>query len=68
MAPGRRAALQAAVKETLREPALVAEGEKSQRYIDYLDAAATHKSAQAVVSDISPEQRKRVQDILAKAR
>jgi tripartite-type tricarboxylate transporter receptor subunit TctC len=68
MAPGRRAALQAAVKETLREPALVAEGEKSQRYIDYLDAAATHKSAQAVVSDISPEQRKRVQDILTKAR
>ena len=68
MAPGRLAALQAAVKETLNDPALIAEGEKSQRYIDYLDAATTRRNAQDVVSDISPEQRKRVQDILAKAR
>jgi tripartite-type tricarboxylate transporter receptor subunit TctC len=68
MAPGRLAALQAAVKETLNDPGLRAEGEKSQRYIDYLDAATTRKNAQDVVSNISPEQRKRVQDILAKAR
>jgi tripartite-type tricarboxylate transporter receptor subunit TctC len=67
-APGRLAALQAAVKETLNDPGLVAEGEKSQRYINYLDAATTRKNAHDVVSDISPEQRKRVQDILAKAR
>jgi tripartite-type tricarboxylate transporter receptor subunit TctC len=66
--PARLAALQAAVKETLNDPALVAEGEKSQRYIDYLDAASTRKNAQDVVINISPEQRKRVQDILAKAR
>jgi hypothetical protein len=68
MAPGRLAALQAAVKETLIDPGLVAEGEKSQRYIGYLDAAATRRNAQDVVTNISPEQRKRVQDILAKAR
>jgi len=66
--PGRLATLQAAVKETLNAPALVAEGEKSQRYINYLDAGATRRNAQDVVSDISPAQRKRVQDILAKAR
>ena len=66
--PNRLAYLQAAVKATLNEPALVAEGEKSQRYIDYLDAATTRKNAQDVVVDISAEQRKRVQDILAKAR
>jgi tripartite-type tricarboxylate transporter receptor subunit TctC len=68
MAPGRLAALQAAVKETLNDRTLIAEGEKSQRYIDYLDAATTRRNAQDVVSDISPEQRKRVQDILARAR
>jgi len=68
MAPGRLATLRAAVKETLSEPRLIAEGERSQRYVDYLDAGATHKNAQAVVTDISPEQRKRVQDILTKAR
>jgi tripartite-type tricarboxylate transporter receptor subunit TctC len=68
MPPGRLATLQAAVKQTLNEPTLVAEGEKSQRYIDYLDAAATRKNAQDVVTNISPEQRKRVQDILTRAR
>jgi tripartite-type tricarboxylate transporter receptor subunit TctC len=68
MSAGRLAYLQAAVKQTLNEPALIAEGERSQRYIDYLEAAATRKNAQDVVSNISPEQRKRVQDILAKAR
>jgi putative tricarboxylic transport membrane protein len=66
--PGRLATLQAAVKETLNAPALVAEGERSQRYINYLDAVATRKNAQDMVTNISPEQRKRVQDILAKAR
>jgi tripartite-type tricarboxylate transporter receptor subunit TctC len=68
MPSNRLASLQAAVKETLQEPALVAEGEKGQRYIDYLDAVTTRKNAQDVVTDISPQQRKRVQDILAKAR
>jgi Tripartite tricarboxylate transporter family receptor len=66
--PGRLAALQAAVRETLSDPALLAEGEKSQRYIDYLDAATTRENAQDVVTNISPEQKRRVQDILAKAR
>ncbi len=68
MPPARLAALQAMVRETLSDPALLAEGEKSQRYIDYLDAAATRQNAQDVVTNISPEQKRRVQDILAKAR
>jgi tripartite-type tricarboxylate transporter receptor subunit TctC len=68
MSAGRLASLQTAVKQTLNEPALIAEGERSQRYIDYLDAATTRKNAQDVVSNITPEQRKRVQNILAKAR
>jgi hypothetical protein len=55
-------------RETLTAPALVAEGEKSRRYIDDPDAVATRKNARDVVSHISPQERKRVQDILAKAR
>jgi tripartite-type tricarboxylate transporter receptor subunit TctC len=66
--PGRLATLQAAVKATLADPALLAEGERSQRYIDYLDAVTTRRNAQAVVSELSAGERKRVQDILAKAR
>jgi tripartite-type tricarboxylate transporter receptor subunit TctC len=68
MAPARLAFLQAAVKATLNDPALLAEGEKSQRYINYLDADTTRQNARDVVSNISPEQRKRIQDILARAR
>jgi tripartite-type tricarboxylate transporter receptor subunit TctC len=68
MPSGRLAYLRAAVKETLNDPALLAEGERSQRYIDYLDAEATRRNAQDVVTNISPEQKKRVQDILSRAR
>ena len=68
MPQSRIAYLQAAVKEALNDPALIADGERSQRYIDYLDADTTYKSARDVVTNISPEQKKRVQDILAKAR
>jgi len=66
--PARLAFLQAAVKATLNDPLLVAEGERSQRYIDYLDAASTRQNAQDVVSDITVQQRKRVQEIISKAR
>ena len=68
MPPARLSFLQNAVKATLTAPEMVAEGEKSQRYINYLDAGTTYRNAQDVVGTITPEQRKRVQDILAKAR
>ena len=68
MPPTRLAFLRAAVKETLTDPALVAEGERTERYIDYLDADTTRKNEQDVVTDITSEQKSRVQGILAKAR
>ena len=60
--------LQEAYRQMLNDPQLRAEGEKSQRYVDYVDAEATRKNALTVVSDVTPEQKKRVQAILAKAR
>lgn len=68
MPAARLAFLQAAVRKTLTEPQLVADGERSQRYIDYLDADSTRKNALTVVSNITPEQKKRVQTILTKTR
>jgi putative tricarboxylic transport membrane protein len=68
MPAARLAFLQAAVRKTLTEPQLVADGERSQRYIDYLDADSTRKNAITVVTNITPEQKKRVQTILTKAR
>jgi tripartite-type tricarboxylate transporter receptor subunit TctC len=66
--PARLAFLQQAVRETLSDVALIAEGEKSQRYIDYIDAATTRQNALDVVTNITAEQKARVQAILAKAR
>jgi tripartite-type tricarboxylate transporter receptor subunit TctC len=68
MAPGRIAFLQAALKETLSDPTLLAEGERSQRYINYLDADTTRRNARDVVTNITSQQKKRVGDILARAR
>jgi tripartite-type tricarboxylate transporter receptor subunit TctC len=60
----RLAYLQAAVKETLHNPQLVAEGEKMERLIEYLDPASTHKNVVAVVSGISPEQKAKALKLL----
>ena len=56
--------LQGVVKEVLHNPQLIAEGERAERIIEYLDPESTLKNAQAVVANITPEQKKRVQELL----
>jgi len=56
--------LRSVVKDTLADPKLREEGERSQRYIDYIDAEATMKAVRKAIADITPEQKKRVQAIL----
>ena len=63
--PARLAYLRAAVKETLSIPQLIAEGEKMERIIEYLDPAATHKNVVTVVGDVTPEQKARVVKLLS---
>ena len=63
--PARLAYLQAAVKETLHNPQLIAEGEKAERIIEYLDPAGTHQNAVAVVGGVTPEQKARVLKLLS---
>ena len=63
--PARLAYLQAAVKETLHNPQLIAEGERMERIIEYLDPATTHRNVAAVVSGVTPEQKARVLKILS---
>jgi len=62
----RLAYLQGIVKKTLTDPEVVAEGEKSKRYIDFLEADATRRGVLKVVNDLTPEQKKRVTDLLLK--
>jgi tripartite-type tricarboxylate transporter receptor subunit TctC len=66
--PARLAYLQEAVRQTLHNPQLIADGEKAQRIIEYLDPVATQMKAVAVVGSATPEQRDRVLKIIARAK
>ncbi|MDP2358517.1 MAG: tripartite tricarboxylate transporter substrate-binding protein [Beijerinckiaceae bacterium] len=63
----RLAYLQAAVKETLANPQLIAEGEKAERIIEYLGPDETLANAKKVVSEVTPEQKARIIKILESA-
>ena len=67
MAPDRLAHLQKAIETALRDPVLVAEGERTQRYVDFIDAEKTRKATVSVVSDIQPELKKKMIAIIASA-
>ena len=49
--------LQAATDKVLHDPALVAEGEKSQRYIDFVSPEKTLEKIHNAVSSLTPAQR-----------
>jgi hypothetical protein len=68
MTDSRLAFLEAAAAKAVSDPNFLAEGEKRQLYTDYVDAAGTRKNALRIVMTVTPEQRKLVQDILARAR
>jgi len=63
--PARLAYLQEAVKETLHNPQLIADGEKAERIIEYLDPAGTYQNVVAAVGSVTPEQKARVLKVLA---
>lgn len=68
MAPARLAFLQDAVKKVLNDPELIAEGEKSQRYIDYQDPETTRKKINDAVANLTPQQRAEVKQVLSRAK
>ena len=60
----RLAVLRAAVKTVLTDPALKAEGEKSQRYVDYVEPEKARAKAIALVGSMSPEKKAEVKHII----
>lgn len=60
----RLAFLQEAAKQTLNDKELIDEGEKSQRYIDYVDAQQTIKNVDKVINQLTPAQRERVRKVM----
>jgi tripartite-type tricarboxylate transporter receptor subunit TctC len=63
--PARLAYLNEAVKETLHNPQLIADGEKMERIIEYLEPVSTHRNVVAAVDGVTPEQKARVLKILS---
>jgi tripartite-type tricarboxylate transporter receptor subunit TctC len=61
----RLAFLQEATKKVLTNEDLIAEGERTQRYVDYIGPEETKKIASSL-GDITPEQRKRVVEVVLK--
>ena len=58
---GRLAVLRKAVETALKNPEIIEEGERTQRYIDFVDAQTTRGWVLKVVSDITSDERKLVQ-------
>ena len=66
MPKARLTYLQEVVKEVLHNPQLIAEGERTERIIEYLDPESTHNNALKVVANVTADQKKRVQTILSR--
>ena len=62
----RLAFLQGVVREVLHNPELIAEGERAERIIEYLDPESTRNNALAVVQKVTGEQKTRVQKIVSR--
>lgn len=67
MTPERLAFMQKAVQTVLTDKDFIAEGEKSQRYIQFIDAAKTAASVSKVVNNLTDEQQKTVRRIIGGA-
>lgn len=60
----RLALLRDAVKKVLSDPALKAEGEKSQRYVDFVPPEEARKKAMGLVTNITPEKKAQAKQVI----
>jgi tripartite-type tricarboxylate transporter receptor subunit TctC len=60
----RLAFLRDAVKKVLSDPALKAEGEKSQRYVDFVPPEEARKKALGLVTNITPEKKAEAKHVI----
>ena len=62
--PARLEFMRAAVRGAITDPKLIAEGEKSQRQVEFTDAEKTMEAVRRVINDLTPAQKTRVKTIL----
>ena len=58
--------LRAAVKRALTDPALMAEGEKTQRFVKYQPPEEALEITRKVLTGATPEQKERLRDVIFK--
>lgn len=64
MPAARLSYLQGVVQKVLTDPQLMAEGEKSQRYVGFQDADKTRTMVMNVIANLTPEQKARVKNVV----
>ena len=64
--PERLAYLQGVIKKVLTDPAMLAEGDRLERYIEYQDPEATRKRALGLIADVTGERRERLKNVVMK--
>ena len=62
--PAQLKVLQKAVMDVLTDKEIIAQGEKTKRYIEPVDAEGTLKNVKSVVEDMTEEQRKRLRAVM----
>lgn len=66
MAEARLAFMRQATRQALTDPALIAEGKRTQRLVDFQDPETAMRMAISVVGSLTPEQRQSIRTIVAK--
>lgn len=64
MPPDRLAHLRGAVRKVLTDPAVMAEGARTQRFIDYRDGETMQKLAVKILTSLPPERKAQVRDVV----
>jgi tripartite-type tricarboxylate transporter receptor subunit TctC len=64
--PERLEYLRAAVKKVLTDPAVIAEGDRTQRYVGFEDSETTRKRALGIISNTPADQKAKVKDVVTK--
>jgi tripartite-type tricarboxylate transporter receptor subunit TctC len=64
--PDRLAYLQNIIRKVLTDPAVLAEGDRLERYIEYQDPEATRKRAMGLIADVTGDRKERLKTVVMK--
>lgn len=62
----RLAYLRAAVKKVLTDPEVIAEGQRTQRYVAFEDGEATKRRALSIIANTPPDRKERIKNVVTK--